>query len=102
MYWMRHPCPFDMRNVSGESTAGLAAHQPVVDAVDDLRRRERRGAVQRADLLGDIEDAPPVRQTTSACGGDVESGGGDVWSHAPRDRERPRASGVYSNPGNAA
>ena len=42
----------------GRAAAGLAPHELVVDAVDDLGARIRRADVQCRDLLRHVEDAP--------------------------------------------
>ena len=71
-YWIMQPWPFDMTKVSGDLAVGEAAHQAVVDAVDDFRAGIGRADVQRADLLGDIEDAPAEAQAARTCGSGIE------------------------------
>ena len=43
----------------GRGAVRIAAHQTVIDTIDDLRARIGRTDVQRADLLGNVEDPPP-------------------------------------------
>ena len=99
-YRIMQPWPFDIRKVSGEVAIRIAAHQAVVDGVDDFGARIGGADVQRLHLLGNVEDAFAILQTTPPRGRCVEgvSTGHVVHATPPLNQHLQNLSGATPRP----
>ena len=65
--------PKPIRYVTNTSAVCVSAQKLIVDQVGDLGAGEGGGNVQRADLLRDVQDSPPVSAAALARGREIEA-----------------------------